>query len=526
MESMRFSAGKNALTAAVVGILLAGVPGASQADPGPDEGPAGEGGVGSKSFSSPHEISADDGGLKYSIPLPYYQANALYAETVEGESRALTQGAQHRLGMGSTKQWSTPQNVPRGGDGGSWRNTMESVLGAVLKAVADKVNEMDPTISGPIAEQVVDTVFGLNRDSGATVSKAETVSFAVSDEMVITPMRNDITARPVFYKARTVSDEWRRSDSGDLELTGSNIVSDVVLKKGWLLECPQDGGGKQVCRPGKDYKGVDIETPSGWPEGGVDLPPMKAAGGAFESSEVNENGVRWRWTGPAECTVSSTGRPEHKFRSVWDTTPQSILPLSVKCPIPENQSDLHRAYSGYRLKYSVEGESGGWRQTSAGTVSQPSAGDARWDLPENFSDSTKMANQDGIPANGRTFRYGLTSNAKAETPYASPKWRVDIIPVEADVEPRAVIGPVTSRGHIFFDYQFSRPGDKNLIRVYRRGADIHTDAPLANETPNSVPGRHRMVISALSWPTGNYTVHAMTERDGRLVSLASRDFRA
>ncbi len=241
---MRFSAGKNALTAAVVGILLAGVPGASQADPGPDEGPAGEGGVGSKSFSSPHEISADDGGLKYSIPLPYYQANALYAETVEGESRALTQGAQHRLGMGSTKQWSTPQNVPRGGDGGLWRNTMESVLGTVLKAVADKVNEMDPTISGPIAEQVVDTVFGLNRDSGATVSKAETVSFTVSDEMVITPMRNDITARPVFYKARTVSDEWRRSDSGDLELTGSNIVSDVVLKKGWLLECPPGWWGQ------------------------------------------------------------------------------------------------------------------------------------------------------------------------------------------------------------------------------------------------------------------------------------------
>lgn len=67
----------------------------------------------------------------------------------------------------------------------------------------------------------------------------------------------------------------------------------------------------------------------------------------------------------------------------------------------------------------------------------------------------------------------------------------------------------------------------NYIRVYRSGADINKDDYLAMRIPSPEAGRHTVVMTEpRSWPRGEYTVHAMTEKDGRLVSLASRDFRA
>ncbi|TXS04961.1 hypothetical protein EAO73_14885 [Streptomyces sp. col6] len=148
-------------------------------------------------------------------------------------------------------------------------------------------------------------------------------------------------------------------------------------------------------------------------------------------------------------------------------------------------------------------------------------------IVRSVTDSEIMREQRGIPADGKWRNFALDNNLTVGLWYGDPKWRVDIVPVEGYVEPGAAIGPVINRGYIQFSYEFTRPGDKNFIRVYRSGADINKDSYLAMRVPSLDAGQHTVVMTEpRSWPQGEYTVHAMTEKDGRLVSLASRDFRA
>ncbi|MFD5071489.1 hypothetical protein ACFWNC_26755 [Streptomyces sp. NPDC058369] len=509
-RTARFARHSGLVAAVASGVVLSGVPSFAytQDEPGP-----GASGRGAGSYAKPSDIPAD--GLKYAVALPFYQKNGAYVATA-ATPQDIAMGATNTISL--TQSVSTSQTLPQGVSTSS-ESTVSSVLGAVLKTTVAKIAARYGIDEGA-AEQAVNSLFGLNSSTAKNPEIKEKVTFATSNKMTIKAVTRSITARPVFYRVKTVSDEWVKDDgSGALRLTDQNVVSDVVVKMGWQLEC-----GEKLCRPGVDYTqpGMDPKPADEWPADGLDIPPSGVPDVFEPGKEHAENGVRWTGSGPAPCDVKSTGPREEAGGVVkW-------MPLAVKCPRPKWGDP--RAFESYRFAYHVEGMVGpgpnDWDSDYANGTISDSPGYQRH-LVRSVTDTESMREQKGIPADGEWHHFALNDNLTVGGFYADPKWRVDIIPVESYMEPGAVIGPVINRGYIRFSYEFTRPGDRNYIRVYRSGADIKKDDYLAMRIPSPEAGQHTVVMTEpRSWPRGEYTVHAMTEKDGRLVSLASRDFRA
>lgn len=379
--------------AAALGVLLSGVPGAAYAQDDPD-GPQASG-TGRASFSKPSEIPDD--GLKYSVTLPFYEKNGSYIVDAD-TPQSLPAQTQTTLTINKSK--TTSQTIPQTGDGSS--NTINSVVGSVLKGVAKKIAEKYEVKETAIIDRLVDTVFGLNKGSADKVTNTDSVTFGTSNALTVTPLHDNVTARPVFYKVKTVADEWMK-ESGNLRLTKPTVVSDVVVKQGWILECP---GGK-ICRPGVDYKGEKV---SWWPEKGIDLPPTGAPD-KFEQGVEKEDWDRWTASGPESCNVKETG---------------GQLRFAVTCPSPKG--DDPRAFKSYRFTYHIEGPAGfGWDSNAGnGTIADTWNDRILWD---STIDENPMREQEGISANGawHNFRW---HGAFPSGPFAAtPKLFVNIYPV-------------------------------------------------------------------------------------------------
>lgn len=401
---------------AALGVLLSSMSGSAYAqdDPRPEAS-----GTGSGAFVSPSEILTDSttqDGLKYSVPLPFYQKNGAYVEVAGGSASAQEVGAGTAPTLSMKQSQTTTQTIPMGGGSGA-KPTVNSVVGSVLKAALKKAEDTFGIKDPGAAAAIVDTLFELSPKSASNVNtESKSVTFVTSNKLQVKAKRN-LTAYPVFYRVKTVSDEWMKN-AGSLELTAQNTVSDVVVKSGWLLRC-----GDKICQPGKDYESkIEVK----WPEGGVDFPPMSPPDDFEPGKEKEQNGVRWQATGPASCEAKPTGDP---YRD-----PYTKLPLAVKCPKPDR--DNPRAFTHYRFAYHIQGDNPmkcNWFDCWDGNISNGTisfAGYPYRDFYNSTTDVNSMRAQDGLNADNqwKEFRVGA-QNLTYDWPHASPKWRVDIIPV-------------------------------------------------------------------------------------------------
>ncbi|MEU4080005.1 hypothetical protein DEJ45_32840 [Streptomyces venezuelae] len=394
-----------------------------------EKGP-GVSGMGRDSFASPDAIPAN--GLRYAVALPFYQRHGIY---IEDAGRPIqVKGGAHELTIEEKR--STTQTIPVGGGGGSedWRSTVKSVLGIVVKTAENALRAKYPNLP----DGAISGLLGFSASSADSVSKQEKVSFSVSDKVKIVPLTGKtILARPVYFKVKSVSDEWMKESGGGLKLVRRSVVSDVVVKMGWILECPDANGGMRLARqmPSDPREGVEydykadtllnIPTP---PDPVVDeyAPPTGPPDRMDENSGANK--VRWRFTGPQESTVKTLGnglrRESRGFSEDYFTG------ISVQCPPPKYQGDS-RTYESYRFDYRIEGTSPNlgnwdWEERSAGTVSFTN-GMRTIDPWE--SDPRTMAQHRGIPADGSEYTFDLRFHAYLATVAADPKLSVNIIPV-------------------------------------------------------------------------------------------------
>ncbi|MEW2070613.1 hypothetical protein [Streptomyces sp. NPDC007346] len=336
------------------------------------DGP-GVSGMGAGSFASPDDIP--DSGLRYAVALPFYQKHGIY---VENAGKVIeVKGGARELKIEETR--STTQTIPTG-DGGSddWRSTLKSVVGIAVKTAENALREKYPLLP----DGAISGLLGFGESSGESVGKQETVTFGVSDTLKIVPLiGRTILARPVYFKVKSVSDEWVKEPGGNLKLIKGSVESDVVVKMGWILECPTAGGGMRLARqrPSEPKEGVEydymadtsltIPTP---PDPEVDeyAPPTGVPD--RKDTEAGENNVRWYFSGPQESTVKSLGNGLSKD-SIWGWDRSYTTRISVKCPPPRHQGGS-RTYDCYRVRYRVEGTSAGfgdwsWGDRSAGTLS-------------------------------------------------------------------------------------------------------------------------------------------------------------
>lgn len=394
-----------------------------------EKGP-GVSGMGRDSFASPDAIPTN--GLRYAVALPFYQKHGIYIE--DAGKHIHVQGGAHELTIEDKR--STTQTIPVGGGGGSedWRSTIKSVLGIVVKTAENALREKYPLLP----DDAISGLLGISASSADSVSKQEKVSFSVSDKVKIVPLAGKtILARPVYFKVKSVSDEWVKEADGGLKLVRRSVVSDVVVKMGWILECPDAKGGMRLARqmPSEPREGVEydykadtllnIPTP---PDPVLDeyAPPT----GPPDRMDVNsgENHVRWRFTGPQESTVKSLGGG---LRAGGGFGKDYFTGISVQCPPPKYQGDS-RTYESYRFDYRIEGTSPNignwdWEERSAGTISFTN-GMRTIDPWE--SDPRTMAQHRGIPADGGEYKYDLRFRVYVDGAVAAnPKLRVNIIPV-------------------------------------------------------------------------------------------------
>ncbi|MFE6692324.1 hypothetical protein ACFVFQ_38620 [Streptomyces sp. NPDC057743] len=388
-------------------------------------------GVGSGSYADPSKIPDD--GLTYSVPLPFYQENGIYIEDagiplhVEGGARELT--------LDHSKSNESRQEIPqsRGGEGLN-REILKSILGTVVNVTANALKNKDPDISKDASAL---QLLGFNENAASSVTMTERVSFSVSDKLKIIPRQGvAIEARPVFYKVKTVSDEWRKA-KGETRprLMAANKVSDVVVKMGWLLQCDNGKGGQRVCEQGKDYRPDTSVNPERaelsvvksrvLPRTGV---PDATSG---RSGEIGHRKGQFRWTGtaPINCELSATG--VHEPDTGIFESPKYFPEFSTKCPPVKSQRNP--GFTEYRIKYSVEGHKSGifdfsWTNRTQGTLSE-----SKWwpgMVRRNSSDTEKMARQAGIDADGETKHYRLESDTVLCDFCSIPKMKLEIIPVK------------------------------------------------------------------------------------------------
>ncbi|MEU7426967.1 hypothetical protein [Streptomyces sp. NPDC040750] len=393
------------------------------------DGP-GVSGMGTGSFASPDDIP--DSGLRYAVSLPFYQKHGIYVENA-GKTIEVKGGA-HELKIEEAR--STTQTIPAGGGGDDdWRSTLKSVVGIAVKTAENALREKYPTLP----DGAISGLLGFGASSADSASKKETNTFGVSDTVKIIPLiGKTILARPVYFKVKSVSDEWAKERGGSLKLVRGSVVSDVVVKMGWILECPTTGGGMRLARqmPSKPKEGVEydfqadtmlnVPTPV-FPEVDEYAPPTGPPD-RMATSE-GKSGVRWYFSGPQESMVKSLGSGLRKESDwPWDRTWNTGI--SVQCPPPKHQGDS-RTYECYRVKYRVEATSPNvgnwdWETRSRGTVS---FAQGMRTIGEDESDPRTMAQHNGIPADGSEYKYDLQFGAYLDGAVASPKVHVDIIPV-------------------------------------------------------------------------------------------------
>ncbi|GAA4659783.1 hypothetical protein GCM10023347_09060 [Streptomyces chumphonensis] len=387
-------------------------------------------GMGTGSFASPDDIP--DSGLRYAVALPFYQKHGIY---VENAGRTIeVKGGAHELKVEEVR--STTQTIPVGGGGDDdWRSTLKSVVGITVKTAENALREKYPILP----DGAISGLLGFGASSADSVGKKETISFGVSDTVKIVPLIGKaILARPVYFKIKSVSDEWVKQRAGTLRLVRGSVVSDVVVKTGWILECPTAGGGMRLARqmPSQPRAGVEydfqadtmlnVPTPI-LPEVEECAPPTGPPDRM--ATREGESGVRWHFSGPQESRVESLGSGLRKESGwPWDRTWNTGI--SVRCPPPRYQGDS-RTYGCYRVRYRVEATSphvGNW---DWGTRSQGTVSFTRGmrTIREDESDPRTMAQHNGIPADGSEYEYELQFDASLEPVLARPKVHVDIIPV-------------------------------------------------------------------------------------------------
>ncbi|MEV0928293.1 hypothetical protein AB0I99_24780 [Streptomyces spongiicola] len=394
------------------------------------DGP-GVSGMGVGSFTSPDDIP--ENGLRYAVALPFYQKNGIY---VENAGRIIeVKGGARELTIEETR--STTQTIPVGGSGGDgdWRSTLKSVVGIAAETAENALRKKYPILP----DGAISNLLGFGAGSADSVTKQEKVTFGVSDRVKIVPLiGKTILARPVYFKVKSVSDEWTKEPGGKMKPVRGSVVSDVVVKMGWILECPTAGGGMRLARqrPSEPKPGVEYDYMADTvlhipapPDPEVDEYAPPTGPPDRMDTKTGENNVRWSFSGPLESSVKSLGRGLRADGLNWSHA--YITEVSVQCPPPRHQGDS-RTYEYYRFRYRMEGTSPSfgdwsWGDRSAGTVSF-TRGTRSIDPWE--SDPKTMAQHKGIPADGGEYRYHLLFHVCADAVMAKPKLHVDIIPVK------------------------------------------------------------------------------------------------
>ncbi|MFY1678528.1 MULTISPECIES: hypothetical protein [unclassified Streptomyces] len=388
-------------------------------------------GMGVGSFSNPGDIPAS--GLRYAVALPFYQRHGIYIEDA-GKTIEVKGGA-HELTIEETR--STTQTIPLGGGGDDWRSTIRSVVGIAVRTAENALRRKYPYLP----DGAIFGLLGFGESSADSVSKQDRVTFGVRDKIKITPLiGKTILARPVYFKVKSVSDEWVRDPGGGWpRLVRGSVVSDAVVKMGWILECPAAGGRVRMARqmPSNPKEGVEYDymadtmlTIPAPPDPEVDECAPPTGPPDRMDAITGENSIRWHFSGPQESTVKSLG--DGMRREDYRNPDRAYLAgISVRCPPPKYQEGS-RTYECYRIEYHIEGTSAAsldwsWGDRSKGTLS---FADGVRKIAPWESDPKSMAQHRGIPADGGEYEYDLKFNAFVDFPSAAPRLRVCVIPVK------------------------------------------------------------------------------------------------
>ncbi|MEV6949766.1 hypothetical protein AB0N07_49310 [Streptomyces sp. NPDC051172] len=394
------------------------------------DGPRGRG-MGAGSYASPYDIPADSN-LRHAVALPFYQKHGIYLQ--KGGDPIHVQGGGARE-LTISNEETTTQTIPRGGGSDDWRNTLKSVVGIAVKTAENALRAKYPALP----DGAISGLLGFGTSSADSVRDQKTVTFGVKDTIKIVPLiGRTIIARPVFFKVKSVSDEWVR-EGGALKLVRGSIISDVVVKQGWILECPTAGGGMRIARQmptgatdveSYDYMAdtmLNIPTP---PDPQVDecAPPTEPPDRTTKDEE--QKNVRAYFSKPRECSTGILGGGRRIGGWEWGTGRDNFTGISVLCPPPKGQGNP-RTYECYRIKYYIEGQNEKiypeWDARSAGTVS---FANGMREIGPWESDERTMAKHEGIPADGGEYKFDFKYRSNPNPEFASPKVHVDIIPIK------------------------------------------------------------------------------------------------
>ncbi|WP_162890482.1 hypothetical protein [Streptomyces olivoreticuli] len=281
-------------------------------------------GAGERIYTSASDIPAD--GLKYNIVLPYYQENNAYAENAGKVVDLSTVGVERTLTVSDAK--TTSQTIT---DGGPAQFSLD--IGTLLNFGIKSLKQFGvgglPKDPGGRAGSTGNMLY--NTD---TVTNSTSQTFTQTDSMKLTP-RKPMTAEPVFFKAKTVSDVWSKDPaSGKLKLERANVVSDVVVKQGWLLKC--DG---KVCKPGTDFTSPGQNDSDAEFKTASELPPVNAPDNPG-NTYYDDSWIKFVGRGPKACKIERGGTIWH-----WAVPEEQV---KITCPGAESLQNT-KPFSKYRV---------------------------------------------------------------------------------------------------------------------------------------------------------------------------------
>ncbi|MET9519974.1 hypothetical protein [Streptomyces sp. NPDC002994] len=367
------------------------------------------GGYGDGAYKRPADLPAD--GLKRYVALPFYQKDNLYLAPA-GTTQQLVSGASQELTVENVK--STSQTITTSGE-----PSLVSQIGSVLGYAAMAYKFISGALSQGGGNQGKGDTLNITIPSSADqISRGSTVTFSQSNKIKLEPLR-PMSARPVYYKSKTVSDLWRKTPDGNTHYIFGHNTADIVIAQGWLLEC-----GDRACIPGKDFRpfgqSLDTGNVSSLPDASQHLLPTRspdrwATAGADEGRDSHRGRVNIDL--PSMCTVSDTVNPKiGDVKAHWGQ-------IRVSCP-------PSAPFKDYRVQYSAWGPNwyGSRGLRGMGVISSPTSGK---EYPGTEAHNwSEQYHQTGIPADGQTRNYWIYRGVRPSQLWTEGPWLgIQVIPV-------------------------------------------------------------------------------------------------
>ncbi|MGW0915355.1 hypothetical protein ACWD1Z_26930 [Streptomyces sp. NPDC002784] len=396
------------LTSLVAGATLAvALPGVGGASARADDS---FGGYGDGTYQRPADLPAD--GLKYYVALPFSQKKNLYMSPA-GTTQQLVPGASQELTVQNVT--STSQTITSSA-GPSLASQVGSALGYAATAYKLISNALTSGGGKPGKSDTLNITIPSSPDQ---ISKKDSVSFSQSNKIKIEPLRM-MSARPVYYKSKTVSDLWRKAPNGKLDYIFGHNIADIVIAQGWLLEC-----GERACVPGKDFRpfgqNLDAGNVSSLADAAQHLLPTQSPDRWTSVSAdhgADDDRGRVHVNLPSMCTVNESVKLGIDTKAHWGQ-------ITVSCP-------PSAPFKDYRVQYSAWGPNwvGSRDVRGRGVISTPKSG---WEFPGTEAyNGHEQYWQIGIPADGQTRSYWIYRGIKANQPWTEGPWLgIDVIPVNS-----------------------------------------------------------------------------------------------